>query len=184
MLVLQKKTSMKYELSKFFLLVTIITALTSCKRNKNPKDDGYYSQDFENFSQWLGESPSITNEFSRSGEFCTKMDSSNSYSQSFAKKMSEIKEKGYKKVKIRVWGALSNTSARCKLIVSVNTDEKTYYWNGTPFNEFISKPKEWGQIMTEVDLDKYPGEGYLKVYAIIDGKEKAYMDDVEIQFSK
>ena len=48
------------------------------------------------------------------------------------KKMSEIKAKGFKKVKVKVWGALSNTSARCKLIVSVNTDDRIYFWNGIP----------------------------------------------------
>ncbi len=165
------------------LVLGIFLMIISCGK---PQKEGYYFQDFENISQWFAEgaTPQITNEIARSGEFCTKMDSLNPYSQSFAKKMSEIKAKGYKKVKVKVWGAISNTSARCKLVVSVNINDQVLFWNGIPFNQFVSKPNTWGLITTEVDLEKYPGDGHFKAYAIIDGKEKAYMDDVEIQFSK
>ena len=122
-----------YLLKKVLLLITIITTLVSCKENKTPQE-GYYFQDFENMSQWFAETPQITNEIAKSGEFCTKMDSVNPYSQSFAKKMSEIKAKGYKKVKVKAWGAISNTSARCKLIVSINSGDQVFFWNGIPFN--------------------------------------------------
>ena len=174
---------MKCELKNLILLVTVITILVSCKGNRTPQN-GYYFQDFENVPQWFSETPQLTNEIAKSGEFCTKMDASNTYSQCFVKKMADIKAKGYKKIKVKVWGALSNTSARCKLIVSINTDVKVYFWNGVQYNDYISKPNTWGLVTMETDLDKYPGEGELKVYSRIDGKEKAYMDDVEIQFSK
>ena len=165
------------------LLTGAILLITSCKGDKT-YEEGYYFQDFENLKDWVDDSRQITNEFAKSGSYSSKMDEFNAYSNGFKLSVADIKSKGFKKAKVRAWGALSEPNAKCKLVTTIENAEKTIYWNGISFNDFISNPKDWGLVQTEVNFDKADNNSVFKVYAINDGKEKAYLDDVEIQLVK
>lgn len=163
-------------------IIAILILFSGCR--KSSVDKGVYFQNFDDIKMWIRDPQNITDEKARSGKYSTKADANNEYSQTFEMDFAYAQSKGYKKMKVSAWCFLTTTNAKAGLVASVEAPEKTLRYNAAAFEEYLNAPKEWGKIMTEVNLpDSAPANSKIKVYCWSPNKQKVFMDDVEIQFN-
>lgn len=162
----------------FFVLATI-----SCTTQKNV-DDGVFYEDFDNLRMWCSEA-TLTAERSHSGKFCAYTDADHHYSLTFNMDLQTAKSYGYKSVNISAWCFKETDEAAVGLVTSIESPEKSIVYTGADLAGALKIANSWGKLNTFIELpDKFPDGTKLKVYLNSPKGERAFIDDVQLEFHK
>jgi hypothetical protein len=158
--------------------------LISCSGNQKTSDDGYYFQDFDNLKMW-DNNARVTNEEAHSGHFSVFTDSLNEFSQTFEINYDDVIKKGYKKIAVSAWSMKKTYDAYGTLVISIESPEKKIAYASFELIKVLKKPSAWYPVSIDLNLPQQsPPNTKIKVYLWSPKKEKIYMDDTRIVFTK
>lgn len=164
-------------------VILAVFFLTSCS-NEKTVDNGYYFENFDNLKYW-GYGEKISNETAHSKPYAAYTDSQNEFSLTFKMEGAVVKSKGYKHVNISAWCYKLTGNSTAGLIVSVEGAEKKFVRQTFDLATQLEKTNTWEFISTVVDLpDENSGDYSIAVYLWSPQKEKAFLDDVTLEFIK
>jgi hypothetical protein len=156
--------------------------ITSCAWNKSV-DDGYYFEDFDNLKMW-DNSSQVTNECSHSGKYCTYTDDAHPFSQIFEMDLSPETKK-YKSIQVTAWCRKTNKDSKVKLVASFESHGQTLQQQALNFADALELENTWINLVLFLKFpEQIPDGSKVKVYAFSPEKEKAFVDDVRIEFRK
>lgn len=125
-------------------------------------------------------------ERARSGKKSCLLNPEAPYSASFKKYHSEIDTANNKRVRVSAWVSTSGSLRDIKLVVSFENDKDGLIkWNGSISEAADDQIPTWKYIDVSYNIPKPINEGdFVKVYVWYTGNDKAYTDDIRIEFIK
>jgi hypothetical protein len=173
-----------YKLFPVTISIFVITILFSCSKMKTT-DDGFYFQDFDNLKMWE-RNPRVTNAVvAHSGKYCGYTDSEFEFSQTFEMDYEYAKSFGYKSMSVTAWCMKPAMDTKASLVVAIGTYDQNIHYVSKDLGLDLTKIDTWEKISFEVE---FPNDNLanstIKIYLYTPNKQKAYMDDVEIEFKK
>lgn len=172
--------------NKIYSIIISITMLLmfSCNEKLKTSDDGYYFEDFDNLKMWSAD-VNVTTEQAHSGNYSISTDSVHEYSQTFLMNWIEINEKHFSHVNISGWALLPKGNEDVRLVCSFDDKGKPVEYKATDFISSIREPGKWHQIRLSMYFpENLSDSAKIKIYAWAPKKQKAFLDDIEIQFGK
>lgn len=173
-------------MKNIFQLILLISILVSCSSEPSVTS-GYYHQDFENLRVWGAEScfATLDKSIAHSGVYSSKIGENADFSYGFDMPLSELKDKGYTKMKVEAFGMIGDKESDAQLVLSVEGSEKSIAWMGKPFKEVMRGLNEWSKVDCELNFPNDTSSNLrVKVYAWTQNKKNAWIDDISITFSK
>ena len=166
-----------------FLLFSFSVLLFSCSGNR-PVDDGIYFQDFDNLRLW-DRNILISDEKAHSGKYSIFTDSLNEFSQTFEMTYNDAMAKGFKKISAKGWCLKGTSDTKAVFVLSIDGPDKNIAYASVDLGTFLKSPDSWEEASAKLIMPtKVPSESKIKVYLWSPNRQKAFMDDVEIKFSK
>lgn len=167
---------------KIFFYCLFIFSFCSCQRKSS--DHGYFYQDFDNLKCWAPNSK-VTREFSHSGSFSSYTDSVNEFSETFVMDLDYARGKKYRRAQITAWCFKPVANTNANLVASVENKDGQITYSSCAFATDLEVPNTWINLVLFLDLPKNAREGtQIKIFLHSAEKEKAFIDDVVIQFIK
>lgn len=158
-----------------FCLIALLIA--SCSRHKVS-----VSNDFEHFDGWI-ENSTLSKGSGHSGSYFSRTDSLREYSFTYSKQIKYISEKHVRRIDYGAWVRLPDTSAVVRLVLSLEANGKTEFYEGIASNTAHPQPNEWVRLfMSSYMPETYSPDAVLKVYLWNTSKKIADADDIDIRF--
>jgi hypothetical protein len=162
------------------LAVILLAALTACKDKATTENSRSYKADMEQNSFWSN-TVTIVNQPGHSGNYCSLVDSTNTYSVTFHITLKEIGLPVPKKIKFAGWCKAEKLPCDASLVCSIEKEGQNLVYTGLSFKDFITKPNEWGQLKGEIQVPpNLTGDSQIKVYVWSTKGQKVWADDLEI----
>ena len=162
----------------FFILITCF----GC--NKNKQQGLVYFNDFENIKGWTD--VLLDRKPVHSGSYSNRLDSINTYGETFKLSFKEISDHIIRKVKVKLWVFFPNKEAKGKFVIEINQpDKKNLFWIAKNIEELVKTPGEWTQIEMEfsfVNKDYMLPQNVIKIFPWNLNKQPFFVDDVRLEF--
>lgn len=141
-------------------------------------------QEFEIKGKWYNDTISLSKNFAKSGNHSFKFDNHIEYSSTFGKKISLLIPASVKEaiINVSVFGYLPiDQYSDAELVLSFESDEKTYNWNSARFNDFIKNNKQWKEVFMSCKIpDNFSPDDKVKIYVWNPSKKEFYIDSFKI----
>jgi hypothetical protein len=171
-----------FQQKNFWLCCFVLFLFSSCYE-KNVRH-GYFVQNFDNLHGWM-DNALITTEQAHSANYCTYTDSTHEKSQVFDMDMDFARGQNYKRLQVTAWCQKTVAASTVSLVASVTEGGRTLAKKTLAFSDGVEVNNTWVQVVFFLDL---PGnasnEANIRVYMYSPQKEKAFLDDVELRFTK
>ena len=169
------------KLSSLIYIGILLIPFTSCE-NKDSSIANNFNNDFETMGYWA-ESPRITREISHSGNFSTFSDTTTIYTQTLSIRIKDLKRKNIKSILGSVWVLSNSTTAKGKLVISVEKNGSNLVWQGVEVQKTMREANKWTEVLVKADVKtQLTDDCILKMYGVNDGKQKIYWDDFSLNF--
>lgn len=116
---------------------------------KIPFKEISYFNDCESFTGWNHDA-NLYHEKAYSGFYCSKTDIAAPYGIAFKKKISDITQLPFRKIKTSCMAFRSASDCNVQMVLSIEKNGKSIYWNGAPIKNYVSNANVWGKV--EVDF--------------------------------
>lgn len=167
---------------KAFLTFCIMLIFFSCNNNK--QQGLVYFNNFESIKGWS--KLQLEKTTVHSGVYANQLDVENPYGETFELPFKEIAEQQLKKVRVKFWTLLPDTSVKAKLVIEINQpDKKNVFWIAKSIEDYVKTPGTWTEVALEFTLpDKsiISPENFIKIFPWNLGKQILYVDDFRIEF--
>jgi hypothetical protein len=179
------KKAMRDNGSHFIFLFLLCGCLASCRHEAVDADRHAYSQDFDNLKMWT-RGAAVTDEQAHSGKYSAYTDENREFSQTFEMSFDYARSKGYSGASVSAWCMMADFDCKAALVASIESPEGNHpVYLATPLTDFLKMPMAWGRYKTFLKFPAVvPPECKIKVYLSSPQRQKAWMDDVIIQFHR
>jgi hypothetical protein len=167
----------------FLLFLSIITIgfITSCSESNNSLSLYYIT--FDDISGYYDHSTIKSNTLSHSGSKCVQLNKDFIYGPTFSKKINDIKPSIINKLTVSGWVKSDSKNGSMQLVCSIDSVDKTIFWNSIDSKTLTGKHDEWKQMSITFDLTKVNnGNNKLNIYPMHTGEGNSYLDDLEFSF--
>lgn len=162
------------------LASTLFLMLSSCMSDK---ENYLYSVSFDELDGFMHHQTIKKNSFSHSGNKCVQLNKENIYGPTYSNLISEIGSGRFKKLKVSGWVRIETANAKMQIVCSVDSADKTIFWDEIDNLKVSKKPGEWILIEKSFDLSKVNSQtNKLNIYPMHDGDGNTYIDDLEFSF--
>jgi len=153
----------------------------SCSEEENKSADKFtIENDFEEITYWT-EIPSVIKSVSRSGNYCTFTSQDQPYTTTLKMPYEVLKKKNANKISASAWIKSDKLSPSVKLVISVETPDKKYYWNGSDSTALSSNVNTWREIKVEgVIPPETPESAVVIFYGWNTGADFVLWDDFKL----
>jgi hypothetical protein len=176
-------------MKNIFLFVLSAIMLFSC--GKSGRKAIMFSNDFEKVigtsydpdnAKFWGSPVSLVKGVAHSGEYASKMDSSNTYSFGFKSIIKNIKKDAPIKIKVKLWVYAGQPNPDATLVVDINNNGKSKYWKNAALSG-VSKGREWTECSASFDIPTNINvNDEVKIFVWNPNMQLLYIDDFEISF--
>lgn len=168
--------------SKAILL--LLGIFYSCTSSNLNVESNTYHQDFDNLQMWTRDA-AVTDEQAHSGRYSAYTDENREFSQTFEMSFDYAKSQGFKYVVVTAWCMMADYDSEAAFVTSVESPDQNPIYQSPRLTEFLKKPMAWGKYSTSIKLPEIaPEKTNIKVYLWSSKRQKAWMDDVTIEFDK
>lgn len=162
-----------------FITLSAVVILTGCSEKKPIS--------FENDTEphdWTQGFTIKERSNAHSGKFVSVIDSTNSFSLAFHKKIQDISEEKIKSVTFSYWIFVSDLNAKGKTVLGVDDEGKLIDWQGRIFQDRVSEPNKWVQISETFTIpDKVEPKDILSLCVWNESKSEILVDDFQVTFN-
>ncbi len=161
-----------------YLLVFIAFLVLGCQK----KSKISVSQDFEKVAGWYP-LQSLVKGKGHSGLYFSRTGEGTEFSQTFVSTLAEISSKPIRRIDMGAWIRMSDTTARARLVLSIESADSTVFWQGLDTQDASPKPGEWTRLFFTYDLPAGLQPGYsVKMFLWNVSKKEVDADDFDIHF--
>jgi hypothetical protein len=175
------------EMDKMYTKAVLVclSILASCTSPDVGVNSHVYPQNFDNLKMWTRDA-AVTDEQAHSGKYAAFTDENREFSQTFEMNFDYAIAKGYSGASISVWCMMSDFDCKAAFVTSIESPDGNHpVYLSPPLTDFLKKPMSWGQYRTYLKFPALVPPGCkIKVYLWSSKKQKAWMDDVTIEFEK
>jgi len=151
---------------------------------QNLVSNNTYTDDFEGDPAGMNEY-FLENSISRSGNHSIRLTSRNPYSPGLKSEVGMLVDSSKILIRASAWVYVSDAPSfnSFHIIVSLENDQGTYYYNGVDSNDEAINMGDWNkiEIASEINNIKSPDD-LLKVYVWYTGKREVFVDDLVVEF--
>lgn len=164
---------------KKLLLLSCLIIISSCG-SKNEVGDFQYT--FDDLAGFVKDNPTLIKTNAHTGIYCIKADTAFVYSITFKMKLGEMSSKEIKQIKLSGWCRHANTDADGRLVLSIDSPEKTVYNESAAFKDFIKSNNEWTSFEKTFDVKSINKKDFMcNIFLMNNGKSAAFLDDMDIK---
>lgn len=135
-------------------VVLALVSSSACSHQTTEKtpiiapDRVLFTTSFEDLDGWVAESPSLTKELARTGQYSIKVDQNTEFSLTYKNQLTRLSPKRFNKVRLTAWSRLTAPGAAA-LVFEITRDNQT-----TVFYEKvdIQQDDSWKQISSVLTL--------------------------------
>lgn len=173
----------RYLISLFGLCISLL--IFSCSKEKA---DLYFKNDVDCIVNWGIKVPSnyIRFENAFSGNFVTKIDSLNPYSQTLDIRLSDVSEVGLTRVVCSARVLLPDFNSSPDLVVEIRDSlQNVLEWLPVKVIDFTDEENVWFQATNEVNLiskNLNKPSNFVRVYVSSGASSAVFVDDIEVNF--
>jgi hypothetical protein len=169
--------------SRLYLILITALLFSACRNNKTA-GDGYYFQDFDNLKMWE-RNPRVTDAVAHSGHYSAYTNSEYDFSQTFEMDYDYAKSLGYKGMIINAWCMKTVSEIKTGFVAAIGTPEQNSHYVSTDLGTALTEVNTWQKVTNKVEFPNTTLEkSTIKIYLFSPNREKSYVDDVEIEFTK
>lgn len=144
-------------------------------------DDFTYTCSFEELGRWSN-SPLVTREMSRTGQYATYTDSTHEFSQTFYIARGDLKNNHAQTIQVSAWALSKSSGANAVLVISVERNNKNIGRAEAATGPLLNTAMKWQEISCNLKLAEPVEEGTtIKVYGWKKSNDPVYWDDFSIQ---
>ncbi len=163
-----------------YLLFAGILLTTSCSQEETVN---LYSVSFDELDGFTHHGTIKKISFSHSGNKCVQLNKDNLYGPTYSCLIGDIGSGNFKFLKVTGWVRIETPNAKMQIVCSVDSADKTVYWDEVDNRVVNAKPGEWKKLEKTFDLSKVNSQSNkLNIYPMHDGEGNSYIDDLTFSF--
>lgn len=180
-------------MKRIFLFSLIISAciIAACDAPQEPKNDTPVVKEDPNSVNiktemypncWFNEH-TLQRTIVHSKPFASKMDSSWVDSYGLRCYLRDVVEGMPKSITIDFWALFVKNSFNAKVVVSIDSVDKSKFWVGGEIKDLVKTPDQWEQINYKLTLPpKLSPDDKITVYIMCPKENVLYIDDLTVKF--
>ncbi|MBK6640943.1 MAG: hypothetical protein KBH11_05985 [Bacteroidia bacterium] len=167
---------------KYISIVCLCTALYSCSNVNEFSSEPYFKTSFDDIAGWVPESSLLAGN-SYSGNYAIKTDSSAEYSLVWKRTFLKLSTHTLTKVRISAYAKLLGAKNNACIVVSIDSGDKTLYWNSLEFKKHNLNSKSWKKVESFIEIPLVT-DSSAQINIYLWGKEGSavVIDDLEVEF--
>lgn len=151
---------------------------TTEKTPESAPDRLLFATSFEDLEGWVAESPSLTTELARTGQYSIKVDQGTEFSLTYKNQLTRLSPKRFNKVRLTAWGRLTAPGAAALVFQITRDDQTTIFYEKVDIQQVDS----WEQVSTVLVLPPVlDPQDQVRIYLWrASATAPAYVDDVRL----
>ncbi len=156
-------------------------ALISCSDDKS--SSSLYFITFDDLAGFTHHSSIKTVNYAYSGNKCVQLNKEFIYGPTFSMKIADLRPGPINRLILKGRVRIETEKGKMQIVCSIDSADKTIYWNAIDSRTHDLKPGEWKEISSTFDLSKVNDkENKINIYPMHDGEGNTFIDNLEFSF--
>ncbi len=158
--------------------------LASCSGANEYSDEPLFKTSFDDIAGWVSES-NLIYQNAHSGNYSLGANPTNEYSLMWKKPVKKISEKHLSLLRISAFAKNGDSENRSCIVVTIDSGKNNLFWKSMEFSEFDLNSKSFTRVEAFLGLPEITDtNAVISIYLWSKGNSSAFIDDLELEFSK